>query len=70
VSEEEAKQETSIACCLFHAGLCLAYSLTMKMVATCSSEMSVDFQRYIAEDNHRCENLRSYTVTFMGKKYF
>jgi hypothetical protein len=38
------------------------------MVAICSSETSVDFQRaarrYIPEDstlyNHRCENLKSY----------
>jgi hypothetical protein len=47
---------------------CLAYSVTVKMGATYSSEMSVDFQRttwrYIPEDrtlhNHRCENLKSY----------
>jgi hypothetical protein len=40
------------------------------MLTTCSSETSVDFQRttrrYIPEDrtlhNHRCENIRSYTV--------
>jgi hypothetical protein len=40
------------------------------MEATCYSETSVDFQRftrrYIPEDitlhNHRCENLKSYTV--------
>jgi hypothetical protein len=39
--------------------------------ATCSSETSVNFQRttrrYILEDrtlhNHRCENLKSYTIT-------
>jgi hypothetical protein len=48
----------------------LAYSSTLKMEATCSSEMSLDFQRttrcYIPEDrtlhNHRCENLRSCVV--------
>jgi hypothetical protein len=47
---------------------CLAYSSTLKMEATCSSETSVDFQRttrrYIPEDktlhNHRCENLKLY----------
>jgi hypothetical protein len=47
--------------------LCSAFSSTMKLEATCSSEMSVDFQRttrrYIAEDrtlrNHRCENFKS-----------
>jgi hypothetical protein len=46
---------------------CSAYSSTLKMEATCSSEMSVSFQRttwrYIPEDrilhNHQCENLRS-----------
>jgi hypothetical protein len=45
---------------------CLAYSLALKMEATCPSETSIDFQRatrrYIPEDrtlhNHRCENLR------------
>jgi hypothetical protein len=47
---------------------CAANSLTLKMGAICSSEMSVDFQRttrrYIPKDsalhNHRCENLKSY----------
>jgi hypothetical protein len=47
----------------------LAYSLTLKMEATSSSEMWADFQqqttwRYIPEDktlhNHCCENLESY----------
>jgi hypothetical protein len=50
---------------------CSAYSSTMKMEATCSSEMLVDFQqttcRYIPEDstlhNHHCENLKSYIVS-------
>jgi hypothetical protein len=40
------------------------------MEATCSSEVSVEFQRtarrYIPEDrpfrNHRCENLKSYKI--------
>jgi hypothetical protein len=44
----------SFDCCLLHAGFCLAYSSTLKMEATCSSEKSVDFQRatrcYIPED--------------------
>jgi hypothetical protein len=48
---------------------CLAYSLTLKMEAMCSSEMSVDLQwttrHYIPEDrtlhNHCCENLKPYT---------
>jgi hypothetical protein len=47
---------------------CLAYSSTLKMKATCSSETSVDFQRitrrYIPDDRtihyHRRENLKSY----------
>jgi hypothetical protein len=41
---------------------CSAYS-TLKMEAIYSSEMSVDSQRttrrYIPEDNHRCENIKS-----------
>jgi hypothetical protein len=45
---------------------CLAYSWTLKMYATFSSETSVDFQRttphYTPEDiilhDHRCENLK------------
>jgi hypothetical protein len=44
----------------------MAYSLTLKMEATCSSKTSVDFQwtilHYIPEDrtldNHSCENLK------------
>jgi hypothetical protein len=44
---------------------CLAYSSTLKMEATCSSETSLDFhwttRRYIPEDrnhhSHDCENL-------------
>jgi hypothetical protein len=50
-----------------------AYSLTLKMEATYSSETSDDFQwttwHYIPEDktlhNHCCKNLRSYKVTFV-----
>jgi hypothetical protein len=50
--------------------VCLAYSSTLKMEATCSFETSVDIHRttqhYISEDrivhNPRCENLMSYTV--------
>jgi hypothetical protein len=53
----------------------LAYSLTLKMEATCSSKMSVDFewttQRYIPEDrtlhNHCCENLKSYNYNSVTK---
>jgi hypothetical protein len=52
---------------------CSDYSSTLKMEAVCSSETSVDFQRttrrYIPQDrtlhNHRCENLKSYTVIFI-----
>jgi hypothetical protein len=48
---------------------CSACSLTLKMEAICSTEMSVDFhwttQRYIPEDsthhNHHCENLKKFT---------
>jgi hypothetical protein len=47
---------------------CEAYSLTLKIEATCSSETSVYFQRttwcYVLEDrtlhNHRYEDLKSY----------
>jgi hypothetical protein len=50
---------------------CLAYSSTLKMEATCSSETSVNFQhitcRYIPEDttlhNHCYEILESYLGT-------
>jgi hypothetical protein len=46
---------------------CLAYSSTLKMEATCSSETSVDFQRttlrYISQgiilNNHCYENLKT-----------
>jgi hypothetical protein len=55
-------QKVHYACCF------LAYSLTLKMEAICSSEMSVAIQqttrRFFPEDdtlhNHRCENLKSY----------
>jgi hypothetical protein len=48
-----------------------AYFSTLKMEATFSSEMSIDFQRitlrYIPEDrtlhNHKSENLKSYMIT-------
>jgi hypothetical protein len=53
----------------------LAYSSTLKMKATYSSETSVDFQRttqrYISEDitlhNHQCENISSYIKYFKVK---
>jgi hypothetical protein len=71
---EYAKKETSMkqvanrAATYFTLGSCLAYSLTLKMEATCSSGTSVDFQQttphYIPEDtifhSHCCENLKSY----------
>jgi hypothetical protein len=48
----------------------LTYTSTLKMEETRCSETSVDFQRtarrYISEDiilhNHRCENLKFYTI--------
>jgi hypothetical protein len=63
--EPESKQSFTLVSCL-------AYSSTLKMEATCSSETSADFQRttrrYISEDrtvhNHGCENLKSYTFQF------
>jgi hypothetical protein len=50
---------------------CLAYSSTLKLEATRSSETSADFQRatrrYIPQHrtihNHRCENLKCYMFT-------
>jgi hypothetical protein len=55
-----------------HTRFLFTYSSTLKMEATISSEMSLDFQRtiwrYIAEDtritlhNHSCENLKSYNI--------
>jgi hypothetical protein len=50
----------------------LARSSTLKIAATCSSEMLVDFQwttwQYIPEDrtlyNHCFENLKSYVLLF------
>jgi hypothetical protein len=50
---------------------CLAYSSTMNMETICSSQTSVDFQRtttrYIPRgrtlQNHRRENLKSYSLT-------
>jgi hypothetical protein len=72
--EEYAKQETSMKSggkqSHFHTVSCLAYSSTLKMEATYSFEMSVDFQwttlHYIPEDstihNYCCENLRSYIL--------
>jgi hypothetical protein len=52
----------------------LAYFSTMKMEATCSSKISVGFQRniwhYIPEDrtlhNQCCENLKSYNDVFVS----
>jgi hypothetical protein len=57
---------------------CSAYSSTLKMEATCSSETSVDFHRttrsYIPEvrtfHNHRCENLKSYNGREVRKSQF
>jgi hypothetical protein len=51
---------------------CLAFSSTLKMQATCSSETSADFKRtkrhYIPQErillNYRCENLKSYNKEF------
>jgi hypothetical protein len=63
----------------FTMASCLAYSSTLKMDATCSSETSVDFKRttrrYIPEDrrplhNHRCSNLKSYIYLFMYPSLF
>jgi hypothetical protein len=42
---------------------CLAYSLTLKMEATCASKTRSDFQRAVqcwTLNNHRCENLKSH----------
>jgi hypothetical protein len=63
-------KQALLATC-FTLASCLAYSSTLKIEATCSSETSVDFQwttrRYIPENrtlqNRRCENLRSHKQT-------
>jgi hypothetical protein len=52
---------------VFMLASCLAYPVTQKMEATCSSKMSIEFQwttqRYISQDdplhNDHCENLKS-----------
>jgi hypothetical protein len=54
---------------------CVAYSPTLKMEVTYSSETSLDFQwitwRYISEErnlhNHRCEKLKSYPGIYLEK---
>jgi hypothetical protein len=53
---------------------CLAYSLTLKIEATCSTKTSVDFQRatlhYNLLDrtlhNHCCESLKSYILSHIN----
>jgi hypothetical protein len=70
--EEKAKKETSMKQ-VASLVRCLAYSSTMKMEATLSSEISVDFQRttwhYFLADrtlhNHCCENLKSYMILLL-----
>jgi hypothetical protein len=53
MEENFVRFEALLATC-FTLVSCLAYSSTLKMAATCSSETSVDFQRitwrYIPED--------------------
>jgi hypothetical protein len=58
---------------------CSAYSSTLKMEATCSSETLVDFQRTACRNipecitlhNHRCENIKSYiSMLFLGSIRF
>jgi hypothetical protein len=66
--KQAASKPASLATCFVPVS-CLAYTSTLKMEATYSSEMSVDFQQttqpYNPEDRtlhiHRCENLKSYT---------
>jgi hypothetical protein len=60
----------SLACHLFARWFTEPIFSTLKMEAICSSETSVETKRttrrHIPEDytrhNHRCENLKSYTV--------
>jgi hypothetical protein len=55
---------------------CTAYSSTLKIEETCSSETSVHFQqttrRYIPEDRilhkHRCEKLKSYICKLLSDR--
>jgi hypothetical protein len=66
ISQERNKLEACNKLCLFMLDSFLAYSTNLMMVATCSSETSVDFQRttrrYSPEDrilhNHRCDSLK------------
>jgi hypothetical protein len=62
------EREASLFTTCFTLVSCLDYSSTLNNDATCTSEMSVDFQwttwPYIREDrtpgNHRCKNLKSH----------
>jgi hypothetical protein len=71
MSNPSSKRRNKVVCLppAFTLASSFAYSTTLNMVGTCSSETSVDFQqtkrRYFPEDgtirNERCENLKSYT---------
>jgi hypothetical protein len=76
ILEIELRLYNSLSICFILVSF-LAYSSTLKMEATCSSEMCVDYQqttrRYVQEDrilhNHRCENVKSneecYLLTYL-----
>jgi hypothetical protein len=49
-NETEIFKKSELLATCFTLVYCFAYSSTLKMEAAYSSEMSVDFQRYIPED--------------------
>jgi hypothetical protein len=73
--KEKAKEEASVKAGGKQSSTCLAYSSTLKMVATCYSEKHVDFKRttrrYIPEDrtlhNQRRESPKFYNLRVIKK---
>jgi hypothetical protein len=60
----------SSACWLLHDGLfCLAYSSTLKMEVTCSSEMSMGFQLTTQQATYRLCALLSLLFTGRGRHF-
>jgi cobalamin biosynthesis protein CobD/CbiB len=55
-------QPTAVFANVFMLASCLAYSSTLKMKATCSSETSVDFQQTYTALYPRDRTLQEYTL--------